>query len=342
LKKIIDSAPHYKVSKDQDNHQNNHIWSAKELMSKQFQELKWIVPNLLPEGAFLFAGAPKKGKSRIAIAIGVAVALGGVAFGGIKVQSGKVLYLSLEDGERRLKKRLQSMLHGHNIPDNLYLSSEWPSFDHGGLSELEKWIDSHPDTRLIVVDTLKRVRPAGRPNAAVYDNDYDAVAPLTELAQRHKIGILIVHHTRKQGSEDPFEMVSGSLGLTGAADGVIVLRSLPRGAGTSLHIVGRDVEEKEVALTWDKDQFTWIIRDNIDEFKRSEERNQIIDLLTAKGALSPKKISQLLNREGSATRKLLSAMLKDGELIRPKSGVYSVPDKDGNSGNSGNFVGELF
>jgi hypothetical protein len=140
--------------------------------------------------------------------------------------------------------------------------------------------------------------------------------------------VLVVHHTRKMDSEDPLDLVSGSLGLTGAADGVLVLKRARGQADATLHATGRDFEDKEIALRWDTEVIGWRMLGDAAEFKRSSERRDIIALLKAQNkSLPPKAISDISGRDRVSTRKLLSRMARDGELNVDSKGGYSLPTK---------------
>ncbi|MEP6742132.1 MAG: AAA family ATPase, partial [bacterium] len=305
----------------------NKIRSAKELMALVFPEPKWAIPGLLPEGVNILAGRPKLGKSWLALNIAVAVASGGRAVGAIEVEGGDVFYLALEDGERRLQDRLRTTLAGGAVPENLSFVTVWEKFDEGGLPKLREWLVGHPNARLIIIDTLKRVRPHERMNSRLYDGDYDAIGPLGDLAREFGVCVVVVHHTRKADSEDPLDLVSGSLGLTGAADGVLVLKRARGQADAVLHATGRDFEDKEIALRWDAALTTWRMLGDASEFKRSNERQELIDLFKAEcKPLAPKAVSDILDRDRSAIRKLLWTMARDGELHADGNGRYSLPN----------------
>jgi 5S rRNA maturation endonuclease (ribonuclease M5) len=226
--------------------------SAVDLMARDFPEPKWAVAGLLSEGATVFAGAPKVGKSFMALGLALAIASGGRALSSIPVEQGDVLYLALEDGDKRMKKRLKAMLCGERVPDRLTFAYEYPRIDEGGLEEIERWLIAHPNARLIVVDTLKRIRPQELKIRRIYDNDYDAVSPLNDLAQRHGVSVLIVHHTNKlKGNEDWFDSISGSLGLSGAVDNAMLLNRPRAQQEGTLFVGGRDLEDKELTVEFD-------------------------------------------------------------------------------------------
>jgi hypothetical protein len=306
-----------------------NVFSAEELMARVFPEPKWAIPGLLPEGVNILAGKPKLGKSWAALNIAVGVASGGMVLGAIPVEAGSVLYLALEDGQRRLQDRLRKTLSGGAVPQKLTLAVTWKRFGVGGKRVLKEWLTKHPDCRLVVIDTLKMIRPPEQRNASIYNTDYDAVSPLAEIARQFNVSILVVHHTRKQESDDPLDLVSGSLGLTGAADGVLVLKRGRGQADAVLHATGRDFEDKEIALRWDAQVTSWRMLGDAAEFQRSNERQDVIELFRLqRKSLAPKEVSDLLGRTPSATKKLLWTMAKDGDLHADGNGRYSLPNEN--------------
>lgn len=226
--------------------------SAADLLAREFPEPKWAVDGLLSEGATVFAGAPKVGKSFMALGLALAIASGGMALSSIPVEQGDVLYLALEDGDKRMQKRLKTLLCGGRVPERLNFAYKCPRLDEGGLEAIDGWLKGHPEARLIVVDTLKRIRPQEHRIKRIYDNDYDAVSPLNDLAQRHGVSILIVHHTNKlNGNEDWFDSISGSLGLSGAVDAAMLLKRPRSQQEGTLFVGGRDIEDKELVVEFD-------------------------------------------------------------------------------------------
>jgi hypothetical protein len=303
----------------------NNAFTAEELMAKVFPEPKWIVPGVLPEGATILAGSPKTGKSWMALGIGVAVASGGTALGGKPVERGSVLYLTLEDNPRRLQGRLRKVLAGEKPPRGLVLTDRWPRLGAGGLEAIEAWLISRPDARLVIVDTLEKIRPKGA-GRNVYREDYEAVEPLLSLAAQYNVAVLVVHHLRKGSADDPLDEVSGSHGLTGGVDGVLVLKRERGRADAFLYITGRDIEqERELALSWDAATAAWRIAGDAEEYRGSKERAEIVECLRwAQGPMSPREVSDALGKDYNATKQLLWKMSNDGDLRSVGSGKYVV------------------
>jgi 5S rRNA maturation endonuclease (ribonuclease M5)/biotin operon repressor len=311
---------------------NSNIISAADLMAKDFPEQRYAVEGLLSEGVTIFAGKPKLGKSWCGLGIALAVASGGKALGSIPVEQGNVLYLALEDGQRRLKKRLELMTgYGGEIPKDLDFATTWNRLDDGGLEQLESWLSERPKARIIFIDTLKRVRPKDS-NRQLYDSDYDAIAPLGDLARKYGVSIVLIHHTRKQEAEDPIDMISGSTGLSGSADGALVLTRARMSVQCKLHVIGRDNEDKELMLDWDKGTFGWTLAGDAEQFDLSPERKAIINLLLLDSPvrLSPKEVAKTLNKSEAATRKTMNRMQNDGQIDNDGSGNYTVIKNNNN------------
>ena len=200
--------------------------SAAELQHKTFEPLRWVVPKYLPEGCTLLAGRPKIGKSWAGLDIGSAVAAGGVSMGE-QCEQGDVLGLFLEDNDRRLQRRLTTMLgvHKEQWPERLRYATGWPRLNEGGLDWIRQWIDKASKPRLIIVDILERIRQRAPSNdkRTQYSADYETLVALQELSAEAQLSILILMHQRKQGADDLIDTVSGTLGIGGAVDTVLIL-----------------------------------------------------------------------------------------------------------------------
>jgi replicative DNA helicase/Fe2+ or Zn2+ uptake regulation protein len=311
----------------------DRIISADELMALEFAEPRFAVDGILQEGANVLAGRPKTGKSKFALSIAVAVASGGKALGKIEVEGGSVLYLGLEDGLRRLKKRLIQLLSKDKIPKDLYFKTRWRKLDQGGIQDLRAWMHAHPDTRLIVIDTIKRVRPNERRGARIYDLDYEAVALIAEFAEQSGVCVLIITHTNKRETaslEDPFDAISGSTGLTGAADAMLVLKRERGKHDAALHITGRDIEERELALQSDPLIGSWLLLGDVEEYRLSEQRSKILNVIKESfEPLGPKDVFEILQKSNvkmgyDAVRQLMHRMASDGQLKADGCGKYTI------------------
>lgn len=214
-----------------------------------------IVDGLIYAGTYLFVGAPKVGKSFFMAQLGYHVSLG-IPLWGYSVRKGVVLYLALEDDYARLQKRLSRMF-GMESSEKLYFTIQAKNLNEGLEQELEQFVKEHVNTRLIIIDTLQKVREAIGDKSS-YASDYDIVAKLKNFSDKYNICLLIVHHTRKMESTDSFEMISGTNGLLGAADGAFVMQKEKRTSNQAvLEVVGRDQQDQRLLLNFDREKCIW-------------------------------------------------------------------------------------
>lgn len=301
------------------------LMSCTMLMSKQLPPIKYIVPGIIAEGLTILAGRSKIGKSWLTMGLCIAVSSGGYAFGSIKCEQGDVLLLALEDNERRLQSRLSQMLPSGNVPERLFIETAAPRLDQGLLADLREWLIAANNPRMVVIDVLNRIRPPQGKAEGVYDYDVRCLIGLQELAGEFGIAIVIVHHVRKAEAEDPFDCLSGSTGLPGTADATLVLARDSQ--GTTLYGRGRDIEEFEKAMTFDKTTGYWSIQGDAEETRRSGERNRIRQALKDAGSsMSPAEISAASGMKSENVRFLLFKMVTAGEVVKAERGRYLHPD----------------
>jgi len=305
-------------------------FTAPDLMALELPPMRWAVPGVVPEGVTLLAGKPKVGKSWFTLGHGVATAAGGVALGTKPVEQGEVLYLALEDDRRRLQGRLAKILAGGDAPIGLHIALEWLRLDEGGAEALDTWLEAHREARLVVIDTLKKVRSRKFGNRSVYDVDYEALEPLLPLAAEHNVAVVVVHHTRKLAAADPLDEISGSTGLSGGVDGALVLKRDRGRADAYLYVMGRDIEEEqELALRWDANTAGWCIVGDAEEYRLSEERQAVARVLrNTDGPLGPKDVAEALDKPNGAVRELLSQMAKSSDVENVSYGKYTVKSPD--------------
>lgn len=301
-------------------------WTADELLEVEFPEPRWAVPGLLAEGLNLLVGAPKLGKSWLALNIGVAVASGGVALGKVPVVEGDVLYLALEDTGRRLQSRLRSVLAGAGAPKRLFLATECAVLPDGGADRITHWLDDHTDARLVIVDVFTKVRGTAVKDASRYDADYVAMAQIKSIADRYGVAFCVVHHTRKAASEDFLDTVSGTNGLAGAADAILVLTRSRGSSDATVKITGRDVEEADHPLAFDSKIGTWTLLDGpASDYEVSDERRRIIAAVRETPGLSPKAIADASGVKHDVVKHLVRTMVDAGQLETDGAGHYSEP-----------------
>ena len=280
--------------------------TAEQLQSAPYSPVPFLVDELLPEGLHILAGAPKIGKSWLALWLCLCVSQGQPLWN-FAVTQGEVLYLSLEDSYRRIQSRLFDLTE--DAPPTLHFAILADTLKHGLEQQIEQFLTEHPTTKLVVIDTLQRVRSAGS-DSNLYANDYQDVGLLKQLADKHHIAVLLIHHLRKLHDDDPMNMISGSTGLSGAADSAFVLQKNARSANAaSLHCTGRDIPDRTLKLELGEDDHVWKL---------------LSDSKTCTGA---SKISTL------QLTKLLSELLRaDSTYFGSPSALSAKIDPDGSLG----------
>lgn len=231
------------------------IMSMSELYDNSFPPKLPVIEGLLNCGTYLFVGAPKIGKSFFMAQLAYHVATG-TPLWNYPTRKGSVLYLALEDDYPRLQQRL-SMMFGEDGVDNLFLATRAKTLKDGLDGQMEAFVKEYPDARLIIIDTLQKVKEIGEDKYS-YAGDYENITKFKEFSDRTGLCVLIVHHTRKLESSDSFEMISGTNGLLGAADGAFILYKKKRTDREAvLDIVGRDQQDQELTLERDMDTCVW-------------------------------------------------------------------------------------
>lgn len=232
-----------------------HTLTMTELFQTSYKSRPPIIENLLHSGAYLLAGAPKIGKSFLVAQIAYHVSTGEDLWG-CKVHQGTVLYLALEDDFQRIQNRM-FMMYGVNDTPNLHFATAAGKIGNGLDEQLENFMREHPDTKLITIDTMQKIREVGG-EAYSYASDYEIIGKLKQFADKHCICVLTVHHTRKQPAGDAFEMISGTTGLLGCADGSLLMQKKKRTAlEATIDVVGRDQQDQILYLKKDPETQIW-------------------------------------------------------------------------------------
>ena len=229
--------------------------SMTELYDTVFQSRPPLIDGLLYPGTYLFVGAPKLGKSFLMAQLAYHISTG-TQLWNYTVRKGTVLYLALEDDYRRLQERLYRMF-GTDGAENLFFSVSAGQLGNGLDEQLTRFMQEHSDTKLIIIDTLQKVREVGGDNYS-YANDYEIITRLKKFADSYGITLLLVHHTRKQKADDTFDMISGTNGLLGAADGAFLLQKEKRTGNTAtLEVSGRDQQDQRLHLKRNENTLAW-------------------------------------------------------------------------------------
>lgn len=232
-----------------------HTISMTELYQTAFRSRPPIIDGLLYAGAYILAGAPKIGKSFLVAQIAYHVSTGRKLWN-FDVHQGTVLYLALEDDYQRIQSRM-FMMYGVNDTPNLHFATAAGKIGNGLDEQLENFMREHPDTKLIIIDTMQKIRELGGESYS-YASDYEIIGRLKQFADRYCICVLTVHHTRKQPAGDSFEMISGTTGLLGCADGSLLMQKKKRTAlEATIDVVGRDQQDQILYLKKDPETQIW-------------------------------------------------------------------------------------
>ena len=238
--------------------QNLEIISANELQLMDVQPVEFIIQGLIPIGLTILASPPKYGKSYMCMDMILSVASGN-SFLGFSTNRCPVLYMALEDRNDRLKQRMQQVLGGKRAPDGLFFTTDSNTLDNGLLEQLEEVV-LKDGVRFVVIDTFVKIRGEPKRNETVYSTDSREAGILKRFADDHNIACLLVTHTRKGiDQNDPFANITGTYGISGAADDMIVLSKDKRSDNlTKMSVTGRDVVFEEYPIVFDKERGRWL------------------------------------------------------------------------------------
>ena len=308
-----------------------HTVTFDQLMDSVFQGRPAVIENFLYPGVYILAGAPKIGKSFLVAQIAYHVSVGKELWGYI-VHPGTVLYLALEDDERRLQNRMFRMFDVEGTSD-LYFATHAKMIGRGLDEQLEGFIGEHRDTRLIIIDTLQKVRETVK-DAYSYANDYEVIGRLKTFAGKYGICVLLVHHTRKQPAGDSFEMISGTTGLLGCADGALLMQKEKRTSYTAtLDVVGRDQPDQRLYLIKHPEHLSWELDHTENELWKQQPDallNAVAKLVSAESPEwegSPTELSEILSQDIAANRLTKHLNVNAGRLLEEHRVKYENKTK---------------
>lgn len=306
------------------------------LDAQVFPPLRYAVPNIVPEGSTLLAGPPKVGKSWFVLGVALGVAAGGRVLGAVEVERRPVFYLALEDGDRRLQDRCRTLLGpGEPIPELFeYTTTVVPGTV---LATTAQWLELHRgEEPLIILDTLGKVMPPALMGESSYQRDYRIGSALKRLADDHPGSSLLTnHHDRKAQSEDFVDSVSGTHGLAGAADTVVVLNRGRHETSGLVKVTGRDVIEGEYCVTFDGGGFWQLDGGSFEVAAKNatlrrvtsgvgDRMADVIELVSENPAgVSPADVASALGLDPKQAQIYLARAVSAGRLRRPSRGLYT-------------------
>jgi hypothetical protein len=286
---------------------------AADLLALDLPPLRWLVPDLIPEGTTILAARPKVGKSCLVYQMAVEASIGGSLLGR-RVTPGSVLYLALEDGKRRGQDRLRAALGGRTMPHGR-LEVRWDAHKIGeGLEEdLTAWLDGHPDAVMVAIDTLGKVRPTTSGRQGAYEIDVQHLARLQDLFRNRTVALVIVHHARKEAADDFLASVSGTYGITGSADTIVVIKRNPLERLGSIHATGRDIADAKVAATFD--EMLW--REAPDSLSEASfDRSEVYQVIEESGPIYAKGIAERIGKERTNVQHMVEELVRTGAVAR--------------------------
>jgi biotin operon repressor len=317
--------------------------TARELQVKELPPIHYVVDRYFPQGLILFHSRPKVGKTRLADVLALSVASGGRFLGHINVSQAGVLCLFLEDTEQSLQERLNQYLGEEAAPDGLEFFFTWKRIDQGGYADLDAYLQAHPSTKLVIVDTLQMVRPARGSQGDIYAEDVAALRQLKDLADLHSACLVVLHHSKKgSADEDLVDSAGGTSGNTGSADTIMRLRRVPGSDEAVLEGRGRKVRDFSLALRMDE-VTGWQLLGDAQDVAQTSEGKEILELLKGE-PMRPQDIAAELGISRNAIQQRLRRMALKGMIQRSRGGWYTLRSDDvtgvsGISAQTGGTVG---
>lgn len=298
------------------------------LLTTDYAQRQDVIADVLPAGCTLLAGNAKDGKSLLAYHLAACVATGKLFLGQFPVQQGEVLFFALEDGERRGQERLRRQGEQLGVEPEAFEQIHFrfwdaPKLGLGFERLLTQWITDHPQTRLIIIDILEKIRPPRSEFAELYRTGYATTAPLTRVAQEQNVALLVVHHSNKNPHSDPRLLVSGPMSVLGGADNAWLLRRPYGEEEADLIIAGRDIPEQEWALHFAEG--LWSLEGTLSDCRMSRERREVLEVLHEERAgMRPYQLALAMGKKAPSMRSLLRKMREDGLVAVDDAGLYTA------------------
>jgi len=264
---------------------NKHITiTDSELFATNIPPVNFVIQDLLPaSGLAVIGGKPKMGKSLIMIDLGLAISSGGRFLNVFDVKASEVLYLALEDTDRRMKARIKKMIPDCPPSGRLHLAFSWDNQGHEAMSSLGSWLDAHQNVKIVIIDTISRFSPSF--SGVKYSDQYVNFAELKKFADTRNIIVMIVHHLKKTKSNDPFEMLYGSNAVAGAADTIWILQRERGEPFATLQVSGRDIPDQFLSMKIDESLLCWTVIDPMTEKLIKREFLKVYNILKTKGSV---------------------------------------------------------
>lgn len=287
-----------------------------------------IISDVLHNGLTILAGRPKAGKSWLTLQIALSVGTGGILASGLPVMKpGRVGYFALEESEDRTASRLQTLVESPDVAlQNIEFMYRVKPLMAGGAQQIDDYLAAS-SPNVLIIDTFLALVQGGNKKSNVMRDEYQEVDILQKLAAKHKVAIVLVHHTNKDITASGIDAVAGSTGITAAADCIWIMKRQPE-KRCALEVVGREVEQATFVMKLDlSGPIGWHIIESGDDAESSLERLEILELLRDVGARSPTQIAAELKKSSASVRMLLKKMYSAGSVLRQQNGTYVAVNK---------------
>ena len=309
--------------------------TATDLLAKTFPPLRCFVEDLLAEGLTLLAGKPKKGKSYLALDMSLSIAVGRQAFMKFPTEKARVLYVSLEDGERRLQRRLLQIQSNLKTPDGLDFLYTFPRLGDGALEALAHYAQHY---QIIIIDVIGRILPTqtqARKSLSEYQELTDVMGPIQQLALDNRMAIVMIDHLRKAGADDDLDAIMGSQGKAGAADHALIYSRKGEEKDGVLKVFSRDLEAEKFVLTMVDGHLEFLGKGEV--YELDSEQNKIVSILEEEAR--PMNIVEIMKAMGIQSdthyhrfRKVLQRLYADDRIGKTKRGLYRLYGDDREEG----------
>ena len=337
LFKLIGSVP------DSDNYEkvksivdfNEKALDMDDLMNTEIPPLKYAVRPILPEGFNCIAGRPKAMKSWTVLYICYCVQ-NGKPFMGHEVEQGDTLYLALEDSKRRIKDRAKKLGVDKWKHPTILLATDVPYLGFGFEECVSDWIESKENPRLIVIDTLARIKPKqGKKSGTAYDLDNELLGKIQTIAVQKNITIAFITHLSKATTDYSWDRIQGSVGMQGMTDAMWLIDRGDASSKASIIGRGRDINDFEYAVRWNESKWQYEFEGNLQMIEMNDNRREILDAMNAlKNAgideVHPRDVCKhysvsTTSKDGRRISKTMQRMANDFEIYKGgKYGTYTL------------------
>jgi AAA domain len=305
--------------------------SGTQTLRTEHDPLRCFVEEILAEGLTILAGKPKKGKSCVALDMSLSISVGRQAFMKFPTLHARVLYVSLEDGPRRIQRRLKGIQANLTTLTHLDFLYTFPRLGAGAFEALAHYAETY---QVIIIDTLGRILPTQnttRQSLSEYQLLTDVLAPIHQLAEDNRMAIVTIDHLRKASVDDDIDGVIGSQAKGGMADHLLFYTRKGREKDGVLQVLGRDLDDEKFVLSMVDGHLEFLGKGEI--YELDSEHNKIITILGEEARpMGVRDIMLAMGIHGDTHyerfRKVLQRLYKDDRIGKTQRGLYRLYGED--------------